>query len=105
MKQYRVFLSDTAFRDINDTVSYIANELLEPHTAKQLLERLLDAINALVDSPYRHKVIECVDLVLVPIHMCQTGNYLIFYTINDSDRCVDIIRVLYGRRDWQALLL
>ena len=31
-------------------------------------------------------------------------NYLIFYKVNEAEKCVDIIRILYNRRDWINLL-
>ena len=31
-------------------------------------------------------------------------NYLMFYTIDEDNKIVNLIRFLYGRRDWKNLL-
>jgi plasmid stabilization system protein ParE len=31
-------------------------------------------------------------------------NYMMFYTINENEKTVDVIRFLYGRRDWKRIL-
>jgi plasmid stabilization system protein ParE len=31
-------------------------------------------------------------------------NYMMFYTINEDRKAVDVIRFLYGRRDWKRIL-
>ena len=52
MKTYQVFITDTAFNDMNDIINYIANELFEPHVAEKLeipfLIHLEDSCNCLV---------------------------------------------------------
>lgn len=37
MISYQIYISDAAYNDINDTVIYIANELLEPNIANELM--------------------------------------------------------------------
>jgi plasmid stabilization system protein ParE len=31
-------------------------------------------------------------------------NYMMFYTINEDEKTVDVISFLYGRRDWKRIL-
>jgi hypothetical protein len=31
-------------------------------------------------------------------------NYLIFFTVNEGEKIVNVIRFLYGRRDWKNIL-
>jgi len=31
-------------------------------------------------------------------------NYIIFFTINEKSKVVDVERILYARRDWQRIL-
>ena len=40
MISYQIYISDAAYKDIHDTVAYIANELLEPNTANKLMDIL-----------------------------------------------------------------
>lgn len=45
MISYKAYISDAAYKDIDDIVAYTANELLEPIIANKLMDTLLDAIN------------------------------------------------------------
>ena len=103
MKTYQVFITDTAFNDMNDIINYIANELFEPHVAEKLLGTFQDAINSLSDVPHRHKIVELAEIMNKTIRMFPIENYIIFYAINEKVGCVDIVRVLYGRRNWKFL--
>jgi toxin ParE1/3/4 len=103
MIAFRVYVSNAAYKDICETVTYIANELLEPHTANRLLDTLQDAINSLSENPHRHKLVDRADVFDHPIRMFTVENYIIFYLINENEKSVDILRVLYGRRDWTYL--
>ena len=104
MISYSVYISDAAYNDINQIVSYIANELLEPQTANKLLDALLKAINSLSEIPHRHMLVDRVEISDYPIRMFTVENYIVFYLINENESSVNIARVLYGRRDWTYLL-
>jgi plasmid stabilization system protein ParE len=34
----------------------------------------------------------------------ESYQYLIFYIVSEKDKTVNIVRILYGRRDWIHLL-
>ena len=38
------------------------------------------------------------------IRLLPIDNYLVFYTVNKAAEMVGIVRMLYGRREWETLL-
>ena len=38
------------------------------------------------------------------IHILPFGNYNLFYTINDENRKIYILRILYQKQNWQRIL-
>ncbi len=100
---FRIYVSDAAYEDILETVTYIANELLEPYVANRLLDTLHDAIKSLSEIPHRHRLVDRADVFDRPVRVLAVENYLVFYIICEAENRVDIIRVLYGRRDWTYL--
>lgn len=104
MKQYHVFLSDAAYADLNRAVSYLKHELLEPHAANALIDEMQNTIEGLSQMPYRYEIVSQHDIADIPLRKCMVGNYLLFYSIEESDKCVNIIRILYSRRDWMNIL-
>lgn len=53
MNNYHVKLMRRALRDLDGIYAYIAHALLEPETARNLVDRIEDAILSLETMPYR----------------------------------------------------
>jgi plasmid stabilization system protein ParE len=92
------FLSSIAEQDIEDIVSYIAQE--NPNAAMRLLEGLFDAMNKLALNPMLGHKRE--DLTHHPVRFWTfKWHYLIVYK---SCFPIEIVRVLSGYRDISSLL-
>ena len=78
----------------------IERELQESETADNILNRIIEAIESLAHMPRRNVLLKDAGLMQRRIRREAVDNYLIFYTINDVDRRVHIVRILYNRRDW-----
>lgn len=104
MEHYEVLVHETAKADIRDAVGYIAKTLREPNTARVMAERLRDAIVSLSSMPERFPLVKDHYLSALGIRVTSAGNYLIFYVVNQEEHRVDILRVLYGKRNWISIL-
>ena len=105
MGEYRIIISDLAKQDIRDTASYIKYKLQEPAIAEKTIERILEAISTLEDIPTRIGTVNDERLAEKQIRGLQIKNYTAFFRIDELLKTVEIIRVLYSRRDWQTLFL
>ena len=104
MGEYSVDISDLAKQDIRDIASYIRNDLQEPTIAVNTTDAILDAISTLDNMPGRIPLVNDERLAKQKIRGLQIKSYTAFFRINETLKIVDIIRVLYSRRDWQTLL-
>jgi len=104
MKKYKVFLSTPANYDLIDIFDYIAVELSEPITADRLIDKLETAITRLGDMPFRHPVVSEKPYSRYGMRRLYVENYTVFYIINNSAKTVNIVRILYSRRDWEKLI-
>ena len=104
MAKYNVDISDLAKQDIRDIASYISSDLQEPIIAINTTDTVLDAISTLDNMPERIPLVNNERLAKQKIRGLQIKSYTAFFRINETLKTVDIIRVLYSRRDWQALL-
>ena len=104
MGEYSIDISELAKQDITDIASYIRNDLQEPFIAENTANAILDAISTLDDMPARVPLVNDQRLAKQQVRGLQIKNYTVFFRINEASSIVDIIRVLYSRRDWQALL-
>ena len=104
MGEYSIVVSDLAKQDIRDTATYIEYDLQEPKVAEKNTEAIISAILTLEDMPERIGFMRDERLASKQIRGLQVKNYTIFFRINKVIKTVEIVRVIYSRRDWAALL-
>ncbi|MBE6812992.1 MAG: type II toxin-antitoxin system RelE/ParE family toxin [Ruminococcaceae bacterium] len=102
--KYKVVLTSTAARDLDEIFAYIAEVLCEKEIAVNMINLLQKNILSLDEMPGRCKLYENEPWKSCGMHMMRVKNYLVFYTIDEESKTVNIIRVLYGSRDLDAAL-
>lgn len=104
MKRYKVVMTQPAMDDLQATARYISKELKEPVTAQKLVTKKRDAVMSLSDMPTRHALVTDERLAVLGIRKLLVEKYIVFYIISENDMVVTVVRILYGRRDWEQLL-
>ena len=97
--KYSVEISFEAESDMEDIYQYIAFRLLSPENAVRQIERLYKMIISLEEMPFRFRRFPRIDKSKDELHIVAVNHYCIFYSVNDNDRTVNIVRVLYGSRN------
>ncbi len=101
---YNVHITRAAERDLNSAVDYIDQILLNPQAADALLDDADAMIGDLSTFPEKYPVVDDPVLKAWGIRFIQVKNYLVFYTVSETEKTVYVVRFLYGKRDWAALL-
>ena len=101
METYKIQISDTAEKDLSEILDYISIRLQEPVVALNLLHRLQKEILALHRM---HRLVTDDYFAARGFRMLRVENYLVFYTVDQEHSMVNIVRVLYGKREWNTLL-
>lgn len=101
---YQVNLTAAATTDLQQIYTYISKQLLEQEAAKRLLLRLKEAASSLSIMPQRHALVIDNYLAKRGVHKLLVDRYLIFYTIQEKEHTVTILRILYAKRNWQSIV-
>jgi plasmid stabilization system protein ParE len=104
MTPYSVLISAPAENDLRDIVRYISAQLLAPMTAAKMMDAIEAAIAGLVDMPQKFPLVTDERLASMGYRKFIVKSYMVFYTIDEKSKVVDIIRIVYARRDWLQLL-
>ena len=99
MINYKINYSEAAQNDLNEIFEYIAYSLKEFKTAQTLIRRILKEISELKTMPLRNPVYEGLDLTL-ELRPVKIGSYIAFYSADEDRQTVNIIRIIYGGRDF-----
>ena len=102
MDKYNIEYSKEAKQDLIDITKYIKYNLQEPNVAKKLINRIRAEINNLIENPQIYAIIDDEFIKKLEIRKIIVDNYIIFYRI--KNKTIQIVRVLYGRRNWIDLL-
>ena len=99
MEQYKIGLSDEAKKDLGNISSYILYELKSPQAAEAVLADLESAIVSLDFLPDRIPLAREDSWKKQGIHAMVVRNYLIYFLIDEVKLQVNIVRIIYGKRD------
>lgn len=102
--KYATRITKKAEQDINEAADYIEFTLMNPKAANDLLEDIDEEINSLASMPERYRIVNDPVLEAWEIRLTVINNYIAFYRINEKNRTVEIIRFLYGKRNWISIL-
>ncbi|MEW5920954.1 MAG: type II toxin-antitoxin system RelE/ParE family toxin [Bacillota bacterium] len=104
MNRYSILMTEPAADDLLKIAEYIAKELREPVTAQRLVKKIKDAVMSLAHMPFRYALVADERMATQGMRKFPVENYVVFYVASEKDRTVTVIRILYGRRNWEQLL-
>lgn len=101
---YTINITKKAKQDIFAAMDYIEYTLFNPQAADNLLDQIENTIIPLSAMPLIHPIIEDSVLQSLQIRYIPVNNYIVFYTVYKETQTVNIIRFLYGKRNWEEIL-
>lgn len=97
--EYHVKVTPQAQEQMREIAHYIAFELQAPDTAMRMLATLEDAITSLSHYPGRIALTEEEPWHSYGVHKMPVKNYLVYFWIDETACKVQIMAVVYGKRD------
>ena len=104
LKHYQVYISSSAEKDLADIGRYIFYELSAPVAAFSMIEAAQKAIEGLSEMPHRYALVLDERLAAMGYRKIIVKNYIVFFSVDEKEKAVNVERILFGRRDWQNLL-
>ncbi len=99
MKEYTVKVTKQAYTNMLNIVRYIKQDLFSPEAANNLIEQLQKSINSLSQMPQRFSLVDEEPWRTEGIRKIVVKNFLIYFWIDEINEKVQVIGVIYGRRD------
>jgi plasmid stabilization system protein ParE len=93
---YRIRFTVDAADHLTEIFNYIERD--SPQNARNLIDRILNAIDALADLPHRYKVMLEANNLNVEVRSMPVPPYLVRYHIDDRNLAVTILSVRHGAR-------
>ena len=103
MEIYRISYTDEALQDLRDIFEYISLELKVPEIAAAQVRRILNHARSLDTFPERCKPVNWEPWSDIGMRQMPVDNFMIFYIIEAKFQSVQIVRVLYSKRNIQEI--
>ena len=101
---YNVKKTASAEKDIRDAIDYLIHKLSNKKAARVLFDSINKAVSKIKSYPEMCPTVSDPLLAAWGIRFIAVGNHLIFYIVSHSSKTIYIVRVLYNRRNWSAIL-
>ena len=102
MSKYKIEYSRDSKQDLIGIKQYIKYNLQEPKIADNLINKIRDGIEELKDDPRIYPIIDEEIIKRLEIRKILIENYIVFYRI--KNQTIEIVRIMYGKRNWVSLL-
>lgn len=102
--KYRYRLTQRAAKDLDDIVSYMVQALGNPAAASRLLDSLRKAAEEACLFPESGAKLVNEFLPAANVRRKMIGNYVMYYLPDDRAGLIQVLRIVYGRRDLDAIL-
>ncbi len=97
-------LAPEAIEDITGIKQYIREELGNPAASNRIAGKIVKSYKQLKASPYIVAPLRSKVSFETTMRFLVTGNYLIFYDVNEKESFVEITRILHGKRNFLKIL-
>jgi plasmid stabilization system protein ParE len=101
---YKTHITAAAERDLIRAADHIEFVLKNPKAADDLLDEAEKQINSLADFPEKFRLVDDPVLASWGIRFVIVNGYLAFYTISEEENLVIVVRFLFPKSNWNAIL-
>ncbi|MBR4831309.1 MAG: type II toxin-antitoxin system RelE/ParE family toxin [Butyrivibrio sp.] len=103
-KGYVYDLTITAESDIDETLEYMEDDLMNPSAASDFMDALENKLDEICKNPRMGRIVENPFLKRDDVRRFLVDNYIVYYIIDEENSRVVILRVIYGKRDLNQIL-
>lgn len=101
---YKLQFLPVAKNDLQGIAVYIADELDAPQTALRLTEKIVKSTERLSEFPYSCPVYTPIRPLKPEYRKLRVENYLVFYTVDENEKTITVMRIIYAKRDFEKLV-
>jgi plasmid stabilization system protein ParE len=99
---YTLHFSGLFRGDVKSSVDYIKRTLQAPAAAQRLKDEIKKTYKKIKETPFIYPAVPDEYLASMGFRFVMVKNYMLFYMVKENQ--INIIRFLYGHRDWIHIL-
>jgi len=100
----RFLLSPAAQTDVRDHWNFIGIENDDPVAADRVADMFLARLRLLAQHPRAGELAHEFQSVRKGLRRAGIGNYVIYYSVSNDNKTIEVLRILRGERDASSIL-
>lgn len=100
---YKLEYLKTSIDDMGNIIYYISHKLNNKTAAFNLSNKFIEEGNKILMFPYANPEYKPVKKLKYNYRVAKVKNFLMFYTINEENKIITIVRVLYKKRNMEKI--
>ncbi len=101
---YKIEFLPLAKKDIDDIIYYISHNLKNITASKKLRDLFMQSLDNIIEFPYGSSIYQSVGTLKYEYRSYRVKNFLMFYIVNEKQKLITIVRVLYQKMDINNIL-
>ena len=101
---YKLKFTQAASDDLDQIYTYISGNLLAMQAANDLIDKIQDSVMRLKDFPYLCSFVADEMLKNKGYRKLIVDNFIAFYLVDEEEKQVVIMRILYSAQKYEKLL-
>lgn len=101
---YKIEFLPIAKKDIDDILNYISHNLKNITAAKKLSILFMKGFDYIIEFPYGSSIYKFSNTLKYEYRSYRVKNFLIFYIIDEKQKKITIVRILYKKMDIRNIL-
>jgi len=99
---YKLSFTKSFREDLKLSTHYIKNVLQNPVASQKLKDEVKKAYKKIKENPFIYPFVSDEYLASIGYRFKKVKNYMLFFTV--EDKTINIVRFMYGHRDWINIL-
>ena len=101
---YKLEFLPIAKKDMDGIIYYVSNDLKNETAAVNISKCFIEGIKHILNFPYSSSEYKATSKLKNTYRSINIKNFLMFYTINEQDKMITIVRVLHQKMDINNIL-
>lgn len=101
---YKMEFLPIAKKDIDDIFNYISFNLKNKTASKKLRDLFMKSFDNIIKFPYRGSIYKLSSNLKYEYRSYRVKNFLLFYLIDEKQKSIIIVRILYQKMDIKNIL-
>ena len=101
---YKLLITPSALDELSEIVDYISNNLDNPFSAADFLDKVGECYDRLKDNPKIYQLCDYPEFKEKNYRKAIIKNYVLIYRIDETTQTVNLLHFFFGRQNYFSIL-